>query len=193
MSVELDLEIRHQCSDRRHAASRSSVAWRLGCGSRDERRDEHGISHFLEHMAFKGHAAAHRAPDRQRIEAVGGDLNATGAESTAYYARARRTCRALDDRAKHLSEPASAERAGAGAEASSSGDRRGGRYARRPDFEYLNEIAFPSQPLGRSDPRTAKTVRSFDDGKLRDYLGRITRPGYRGCRGWCGRSCGRAR
>jgi predicted Zn-dependent peptidase len=54
-----------------------------------------------------------------------------------------------------------------------------GAVADTPDdliFEYLNEIAFPDQPLGRSILGTAKTVRSFDDGKLRDYLGR----NYRG-------------
>ena len=37
-------------------------------------------------------------------------------------------------------------------------------------FEHLQGIAFPEQPLGRSILGTAKTVRSFDEAKLRDYL-----------------------
>ena len=36
-----------------HLESASLGVW-VNSGSRDERHDEHGISHFLEHMAFKG-------------------------------------------------------------------------------------------------------------------------------------------
>jgi predicted Zn-dependent peptidase len=48
-----------------------------------------------------------------------------------------------------------------------------GAVADTPDdliFEHLQGIAFPDQPLGRSILGTAKTVRSFDEAKLRDYL-----------------------
>ena len=51
-----------------------------------------------------------------------------------------------------------------------------GAVADTPDdliFEHLNEIAFPDQPLGRSILGTPATVRSFDGGKLRDYLAGI--------------------
>ena len=67
----------------------------VGCGSRDEQADEHGISHFLEHMAFKGTTRRTARQIAEEIEAVGGDLNAaTGVEMTAYYARVLRpTCR----------------------------------------------------------------------------------------------------
>ena len=50
-----------------------------------------------------------------------------------------------------------------------------GAVADTPDdliFEHLQAIAFPDQPLGRSILGTPKTVRSFDGGKLRDYLAR---------------------
>jgi predicted Zn-dependent peptidase len=50
-----------------------------------------------------------------------------------------------------------------------------GSVADAPDdlvFEHLQGIAFPNQPLGRSILGTPKTVRSFDGGKLRDYLTR---------------------
>ena len=129
-------------------------------------------------MAFKGHARRRTLAQRiaEEIEAVGGDLNAaTGAESTAYYARVLKADvpLAIDVLSDILSEPAF--------------DRDElvreqnvivqeiGAVADTPDdliLEHLQVIAFPDQPLGRSILGTPKTVRSFDGGKLRDYLGR---------------------
>ena len=70
-----------------HLESASLGIW-IGSGSRDEAPDEHGISHLLEHMAFKGTKRRNARQIAEEIEAVGGDINAaTSAESTAYYAR----------------------------------------------------------------------------------------------------------
>jgi predicted Zn-dependent peptidase len=156
-----------------HLETASLGVW-INSGSRDERRDEHGISHFLEHMAFKGTRRRSARQIAEEIEAVGGDLNAaTSAESTAYYARVLKADvpLALDVLADILSEPAFdpdelvreqnviVQEIGA--------------VADTPDdlvFEHLQGIAFPEQPLGRSILGTAKTVRSFDEAKLRDYL-----------------------
>src|SRR5215471_182244 len=70
-----------------HLETASLGVW-VNCGSRAERQEEHGISHFLEHMAFKGTARRTARQIAEEIEAVGGDLNAaTGVEMTAYYAR----------------------------------------------------------------------------------------------------------
>lgn len=63
-------------------------AW-IGVGSRHEHRDEGGICHFIEHMVFKGteHRRMHHIA--QRMENVGGYLNAfTSKEYTCFYARA---------------------------------------------------------------------------------------------------------
>jgi len=162
-----------------HLETASLGVW-VNAGSRDERRDEHGISHFLEHMAFKGTRRRSARQIAEEIEAVGGDLNAaTGAETTAYYARVLKpdVPLALDVLADILSEPAF--------------DREElvreqnvivqeiGAVADTPDdliFEHLQDVAFPDQPLGRSILGTPKTVRSFDGAKLRDYLAR----NYRG-------------
>src|SRR5450756_1280712 len=58
-----------------------------GVGGRDEKPNEHGISHLLEHMAFKGTTRRSSREIVEEIEAVGGDLNAgTSTETTAYYA-----------------------------------------------------------------------------------------------------------
>src|SRR3954466_8822568 len=59
-----------------------------GVGGRDEKPNEHGISHLLEHMAFKGTTTRSSREIVEETAAVGGDLNAgTSTETTAYYAR----------------------------------------------------------------------------------------------------------
>jgi len=57
-------------------------------GSRDELDSESGISHLIEHMVFKGTARRKTHHIAQRLESVGGYLNAfTSKEYTCYYAR----------------------------------------------------------------------------------------------------------
>ena len=57
-------------------------------GARDERLDENGIAHFLEHMAFKGTKRRSAQAIAEEIESAGGEINAaTGMETTTYYAR----------------------------------------------------------------------------------------------------------
>src|SRR6202044_2825453 len=69
-----------------HLETASLGVW-VSAGSRDERRDENGISHLLEHMAFKGTKRRTARQIAEEIEAVGGDLNAaTSSETTAYFA-----------------------------------------------------------------------------------------------------------
>ena len=55
-----------------HLKTSSLGVW-VGAGSRDERPDEHGISHLLEHMAFKGTSRRTARQIAEEIEAVGGD------------------------------------------------------------------------------------------------------------------------
>ena len=70
-----------------HLETAALGVW-TGVGGRDEKPNEHGISHLLEHMAFKGTATRTAREIAEEIEAVGGDLNAaTSVETTAYYAR----------------------------------------------------------------------------------------------------------
>jgi predicted Zn-dependent peptidase len=158
-----------------HLETASLGVW-VNAGSRGEQHDEHGISHFLEHMAFKGTRRRTARQIAEEVEAVGGDLNAaTGTENTAYFARVLRddVALALDVLSDILSEPAFDP-----AELSREQNvivQEIGAVADTPDdlvFEYLQAVAFPDQPLGRSILGTAKTVRSFNEAKLRDYLGR---------------------
>ena len=60
----------------------------VGTGSRNEMRGQMGISHMLEHMAFKGTTKRSARQIAEEIEAVGGYLNAyTSREQTAFHAR----------------------------------------------------------------------------------------------------------
>jgi predicted Zn-dependent peptidase len=158
-----------------HLESASLGVW-IGSGSRDEASDEHGISHLLEHMAFKGTERRNARQIAEEIEAVGGDLNAaTSIESTAYYARVLKADvpLALDVLSDILSNPTFdveelrreqnviVQEIGAVEDA--------------PDdlvFDRLQEIAFPKQSVGRSILGTPETVRSFTPGRLRSYLKR---------------------
>lgn len=57
-------------------------------GSRAETPEQNGITHLLEHMAFKGTLSRSAREIAEQIEAVGGELNAsTSIEHTNYYAR----------------------------------------------------------------------------------------------------------
>ena len=70
-----------------HLESAALGVW-VGAGSRSERDDEHGLSHLLEHMAFKGTKTRSAIDIAEEIEAVGGEVNAaTSVETTSYYAR----------------------------------------------------------------------------------------------------------
>ena len=58
-----------------HLETAALGVW-TGVGGRDEKANEHGISHLLEHMAFKGTKKRSSREIVEEIEAVGGDLNA---------------------------------------------------------------------------------------------------------------------
>lgn len=71
----------------------ATVMVMAGAGSRYENRKNSGISHFLEHMAFKGTQKRPTALDiTSLIDGLGGENNAfTGKETTAYYIKAQAT------------------------------------------------------------------------------------------------------
>ena len=158
-----------------HLETAALGVW-VGSGSRDEQPDEHGISHLLEHMAFKGTSRRTARQIAEEIEAVGGDLNAaTSVETTAYYARVLRgdVPLALDVLSDILADPTfdpeelRREQNVIVQEIGASEDA--------PDdliWDRLQETAFPSQSIGRSILGTPATVRSFDRSRLGAYLRR---------------------
>lgn len=65
-----------------------SIGIWIDVGSRDEGDDERGVSHFIEHMFFKGTKKRSAREIASSLESVGGTLNAfTGREQTCYLAR----------------------------------------------------------------------------------------------------------
>ncbi len=70
-----------------HFRSVSLGIW-VNVGSRDEREEENGISHFIEHMSFKGTRRRSSLQIAKELDAIGGLSNAfTGAEATCFHAR----------------------------------------------------------------------------------------------------------
>ena len=158
-----------------HLETASVGVW-VGAGSRSERAEEHGISHLLEHMAFKGTATRSARRIAEEIEAVGGEINAaTSVENTNYYARilADDMGLALDILSDILTEsafdPEELER-----EAHVVLQEIGAADDMPEDlvFDLLQETAFPEQPIGRPILGTPETVKSFDSTALRTYLDR---------------------
>jgi predicted Zn-dependent peptidase len=165
--------------DMPHLKTAALGVW-VGSGSRDETADEHGISHLLEHMAFKGTRRRSARQIAEEIEAVGGDLNAaTSVESTAYFARVLKqdVPLALDVLSDILGEPTfDAEEL---KREQNVIVQEIGAIEDAPDdlvFDRLQEIAFPKQAVGRCILGTPATVRSFTPTRLRSYLAR----NYRG-------------
>lgn len=86
-----------------------SVGVWVGVGSRDEPAELAGVSHFLEHLLFKGSHDLDARGISRRVDRVGGDINAyTSREHTAYYCRmpARHALDAIDLLGEVLLRPA---------------------------------------------------------------------------------------
>jgi predicted Zn-dependent peptidase len=158
-----------------HLESAALGVW-VAVGSRAERDHERGISHLLEHMAFKGTRTRSAMRIAEEIEAVGGEVNAaTGLEATSYYARVLKEDVPLafdilsDILCNSVFDPTELEREqhvivqeiGAALDA--------------PDdhvFDLFNEAAYPDQPVGRPILGTPETVRAIDASMIQDYLDR---------------------
>ena len=75
-------------TDRVHGARSVAIGVWVEIGSRDEAAHQAGVSHFLEHLLFKGTATRSASGISRAVDRVGGDINAfTAKEYTAYYCR----------------------------------------------------------------------------------------------------------
>jgi predicted Zn-dependent peptidase len=146
----------------------------VDAGARRESAGLNGISHLLEHMAFKGTKRRTTLAIAEEIESVGGHLNAyTSREQTAYVARVLKehVPLALDilaDIVQHATMPEDElerERNVVIQEIAQVHDT--------PDdlvFDLFQETAYPDQPLGRSILGTVKSVNGFSRDILVDYM-----------------------
>ncbi len=154
-------------------ASASIGIW-VSAGGRHETPHQNGIAHFLEHMAFKGTARRTSLQIAEAIEDVGGYINAyTSREVTAYYVRVLENDVALglDVIADILRNPVLDD--------SEIEVERGvilqeiGQALDTPDdviFDWLQEKAYPDQPIGRTILGPAERVSAFDRGDLRNFI-----------------------
>lgn len=70
------------------AAHTAGVGFFVNTGTRDETRDVMGVSHFLEHMLFKGTARRSADDINREFDEIGANYNAyTSHENTVYYAQ----------------------------------------------------------------------------------------------------------
>jgi len=171
------LEIIAECNDEAHS---TAVGFFVQTGARDESDDVAGVSHFLEHMAFKG--TAHRSAEdvNREFDEMGAHYNAfTSEENTVYYAAVlpeyqTSAVELLGD----ILRPA----------------------LREPDFDTEKQVIieeirmyddqppfgaddkckaahFGSHPLGRSVLGTIKSIADLPVGAMRDYFRRRYSPG----------------
>jgi predicted Zn-dependent peptidase len=153
----------------------------VGAGSRHERADEHGLSHLIEHMAFKGTATRSARGIAEEIENVGGEINAaTSTESTSYTARvlgedARVALDVLGDILTH-----SVFDAGELAREKGVILQEYAAVEDTPDdvvYDAFIETAFPGQPIGRPILGRPETITSFDRAGIEAYIAREYVPG----------------
>jgi predicted Zn-dependent peptidase len=156
-----------------HLETASLGVW-AGAGARSEEKDEHGLAHLLEHMAFKGTKRRDARRIAEEIETAGGELNAaTSVEQTAYYARVLKenVSLGLDILADILTESVFDED-----ELKREKNvilQEIGAVEDTPDdliFDLFGETAFADQPIGRRILGTPQTVSRFDQGAIRRYL-----------------------
>lgn len=149
-------------------------------GTIDERREENGAAHLLEHMAFKGTGRRTARQIAEEIEAVGGYLNAgTGYTRTGYYARVLSAdlALAMDVLADILSDPLFDE--GELAKEQEVVLQEIGEAADQPDdavMELLQALSYGDHPLGRPILGTEESVTAQTPQTLRAFMGRTYRP-----------------
>ncbi|NNE70481.1 MAG: insulinase family protein [Rhodothermales bacterium] len=157
-----------------------SVGVWIDTGSRDETAEESGISHFIEHMVFKGTEKRRMHQIAQRMEAVGGYLNAfTAKEYTCYYARAldEYLARAVDTVCDLVLSPSFPERELGKEKDVVVEEMR--MYEDAPEeliFDRFESALYPNHPMGRPVIGFEETVRAFTRPQLLSYVGRRYTP-----------------
>ncbi len=158
----------------------AAVGFWFETGSRDETPAENGISHFLEHMLFKGTKKRSALKIAREIEQVGGHMNAfTSKEITAFHA-------SLLDEHLPLAVDTLADMASYSQFADKMIEREQGvvleeisGYEDSPEdvvHEDFSKLLFADHPLGRPILGTRETVSSFSRDTLVGYWSRQYQP-----------------
>lgn len=152
----------------------------IGTGSRNENPENNGISHFLEHMFFKGTKTRSAREIAESFDSIGGQVNAfTSKEYTCYYAKV------LDNHAQYAlevladmffnstfdSEELNKEKNVVNEEIK--------MYEDTPDdivHDLLSQAVYGDHPLGYPILGTEETLQSFTGEKLEQYMHDTYRP-----------------
>ncbi|MEY3197041.1 MAG: hypothetical protein RLZZ59_409 [Pseudomonadota bacterium] len=146
----------------------------VAVGSKFETEEENGISHFLEHMAFKGTKTRSARKIAEEFDSIGGQFNAyTSKERTVYYTKvlAENTETALDimsdiiQNSLYSQDDIKKEYTVICQEIAQTLDS--------PDdlaFEKLYEVAFDAQPMGRSILGTPEGLAKFTTETFQSYV-----------------------
>lgn len=152
----------------------------VGTGSRDELPGNNGISHFLEHMFFKGTATRNAKELAEAFDSIGGQVNAfTSKEYTCYYAKvldnhsqyALETLADMFFNSVFAEEELNKEKNVVGEEIK--------MYEDTPDdivHDLLSKAAFDNHPLGYPILGTEQTLFTFTGDKLRAYVEEMYTP-----------------
>ncbi|MEL6701032.1 MAG: pitrilysin family protein, partial [Pseudomonadota bacterium] len=161
-------------TERMDGLASASIGLWVNAGGRHERAEQNGIAHFLEHMAFKGTKKRTALEIAEAIEDVGGYINAyTSREMTAFYARVLEADvpLALDVISDIVLNPIFDEK--------EIEVERGvilqeiGQALDTPDdivFDWLQEVAYPDQPIGRTILGPSERVQAFDRKDLSGFV-----------------------
>jgi predicted Zn-dependent peptidase len=153
----------------------------VNCGARHETKSQMGVSHMLEHMAFKGTERRSARAIAEEIEAVGGYLNAyTSREQTAFHARTLKADvpLAVDILADILTHPTFEE--GEIERERQVVLQEIGQARDTPDdiiFDHLQTAVYPDQPMGWPILGEEATVGAFTRSDLNGYMGANYRAG----------------
>lgn len=163
-----------------HVRSVSMGVW-VNVGARDESPAENGLSHFIEHMIFKGTEKRSAFQIAKEFDAIGGQTNAfTGMETTCYHARV--VDAHLETMVDILSDiflnstfdplEVARERLVICQEI--------GMVEDSPE-EYVHVLAgtdfWGDSPLGRSILGSRETIESFGAETIKAFFGRLYHPG----------------
>ena len=174
-STTLDNGMTVITDDMPHLESASLGIW-VKAGSRSESLEEHGVSHVLEHMAFKGTKTRNALQIAEAIEDVGGDLNAaTSVEHTGYFARVLKEDVPLAaDMLSDILQNSLFDQAELDREQQVIVQEIGAARDNPDDhvFDLFQQAAYPDQPIGRTILGTVESVKSFSPDTIRQYMQR---------------------
>ena len=149
-------------------------------GARNETKENNGVAHLLEHMAFKGTKNRSAKQISDEVEMIGGHVNAyTSREITAYHMKVlkediKTSVDIISDIMQFSSfDPKELDR------------ERGvilqeiGMYLDTPDdlvFDKWQETAYPNQPMGRSILGTTDIIKNIKRDEVNGFMNDFYNP-----------------